>query len=190
MPSVHQQKVKQPLNLLLYKLNLNKRGMWQILVVILLALIHGTANACKPAPGYTKFSPGIQDKNQSHSLAIPKANLALIKRGYDDGNGGSCSENGVIKIQFDNENPVETTGYRLKVLSGSVFGNYIIPDFPVMPRRDNFEENALYFTWYDGGTKIREKIDLVLQIIAVSPAGEESEPYLLSIQHSGGKLNE
>ncbi|MCG7561494.1 hypothetical protein [Pseudoalteromonas sp. McH1-42] len=122
-------------------------------------------------------------------MAIPKARLELIKRGYDDGNGGSCSEDGYIKIRFGNENPIETTGYRLKVVSGT-FDSHGVPDFEVMPRHHNFDENSLYIRWYDGGDKVKEKIDFVLQIIAVSPEGKESEPYLLAIQHPGDQSNE
>jgi len=47
----------------------------------------------------------------------------------------------------------------------------------------------MFFVWLDGSYNVQEKIDFVLQIIAVSPEGDESEPYNLKIQHAGGKSN-
>lgn len=47
----------------------------------------------------------------------------------------------------------------------------------------------MFFVWLDGSYNDQEKIDFVLQIIAVSPEGDESEPYNLKIQHAGGKSN-
>ena len=58
-----------------------------------------------------------------------------------------------------------------------------------MPSRYNLSENSMFFVWLDGSYNNQEKIDFVLQIIAVSPEGDESEPYNLKIQQAGGKSN-
>jgi hypothetical protein len=162
--------------------------MRKILLFITLVLSHSTAIACSFAPGYDEFLPSPLYKKKNHPLAIPKASVESIKRGYDDGNGGSCSDAGIIKIKFENENPIRATGYKLKIISGT-FESHVIPDYEVMPSRYNPSENSMFFVWLDGSYNNQEKIDFVLQIIAVSPEGDESEPYNLKIRHAGGKSN-
>ena len=162
--------------------------MRNILLLITLFLLHNTANACSFAPGYDEFVPSPLYKKKNHPLATPKASLESIKRGYDDGNRGSCSDAGIIKIKLENENPVRATGYKLKIVSGT-FESHVIPDYEVMPSRYNPSENSMSFIWLDGSHNNQEEIDFVLQLIAVSPEGLESEPYNLKIKHAGGKSN-
>lgn len=166
--------------------------LWKVmrktLLLITLFLSYTTANACSFAPGYDEFLPNPLYKGKSHPLAIPYASVESIKRGYDDGNRGSCSDAGIITIKFKNENPAKVTGYKLKIVSGT-FENHVIPDYEVTPSRYNINENSMSFVWLDGSYNNQEQIDFVLQIIAVSPEGGESEPYHLKIQHAGGKTN-
>ena len=162
--------------------------MRSILLFIPLFLIHNTANACSFAPGYDEFVISPLYKKKNHPLALPKASLESIKRGYDDGNRGSWSDAGIIKIKFENENPVRATGYKLKIVSGT-FETNVIPDYEVMPSRYYPSGNSMSFIWLDGSYDNQESIDFVLQIIAVSPEGGESEPYNLKIYHAGGKSN-
>jgi hypothetical protein len=125
---------------------------------------------------------------KEHPLITPKASVASIKRGYDDGNRGSCSDAGIIKIKFESGNPIRATGYKLKILEGS-FESHVIPDYEVMPSRYYSSGNSITFFWLDGSYNDQESINFVLEIIAVSPEGDQSKPYKLRINHAGGKSN-
>ena len=158
-----------------------------ILLIILLGVNYKT-NACSFAPGYDEFITSPLYVKKEHPLFTPKASLESIKRGYDDGNRGSCSDAGIIKITFENDNPVRATGYRLKIVEGT-FESHVIPDYEVMPSRYYPSGNSLSFVWLDGSYNEQESIDFVLEIIAISPEGGKSKPYKLRIKHAGGKSN-
>lgn len=156
------------------------------LLILILILSSFEAMSCSFAPGYQGFFPSPHYRNKNITPSIPVAKVLSIVRGHDDGNGGSCSDAGIIRIQFDKINPVANTGYKLRIVKGE-FEEAAIPDNEVMPTTYSRIDNTMFFVWLDGSKNNQETIDFTLEIVAISPEGLESEPFYLKVFHPGGK---
>ncbi len=53
-----------------------------------------------------------------------------------------------------------------------------------MPRRNGYPPNAVVFFFSDG-YKIHKPVNAKIEIIAVSPEGQESEPVVIELSHPG-----
>tara|TARA_R110002060_G_scaffold77663_1_gene89413 strand:+ start:419 stop:907 length:489 start_codon:yes stop_codon:yes gene_type:complete len=155
-------------------------------LVLVLFSCSFNAISCSIAPGYQEFFPKPYYRNKNITPSLPVAKVVSITRGHNDGNGGSCSDAGIIKIQFDKVNPVANTGYKLKIVKGK-FEESVIPTKEIMPSTFTSIDNSMFFVWLDGGDNTQSPIDFTLEIVAISPEGLESEPFYLQISDSGGK---
>ena len=161
--------------------------MKKIILVLLLLVTCLDAGACSFARGFEEFIPKPSRKPNDRTPNAPVAKIVEIKRGFDDGNGGSCSDAGVISIQFEKINPVDSTGYKFKITSG-IFNSHVFPSGSVMPSHFG-QDNTMFFVWLDGSKNYQEPIDFTLEIIAVFANENESQPYYLDVVHAGGKSN-
>ena len=161
--------------------------MKKIIVTLLLSITCIDAGACSFARGFEDFIPKPSRNPDDRAPSTPVAKVVEIKRGFNDGNGGSCSDAGIISIQFDEVNPVEKTGYKFRISKGS-FNSRVIPTGPVMPTHFG-EGNSMFFVWLDGSNNYQEPINFTLEIVAVFDNDRESKPYYLEVVHAGGKSN-
>jgi hypothetical protein len=147
------------------------------LIAIVGALAAQPAFACNLGPGYEAFGAGPTLLRPTMTLApAPDVTVETIERGYDDGDGGSCSDAGILVLTV----PSDALGYRFELVAGSL--DDVFPDGYVRTR----ERGRLRFVWLDGGHDWQESIDVLLKITTLSATGAVSEPTLLRIRHSGG----
>lgn len=114
--------------------------------------------------------------------SAPIFELKGIKRGKNDGIGGSCSDAGMITLAPKEElNKVGVSvAYTFKLVEGE-FEDNIFPQEPVSSRLGN----NFTFIWFDGSNEHQEPIDIKVEIRAVSPSGVKSEASYLRITHPG-----
>jgi hypothetical protein len=148
------------------------------LIAIVGALAAQPAFACSLGPGYEAFGAGLTLSRPTMMLApAPDVTVETIERGYDDGDGGSCSDAGVLVLTV----PSDALGYRFELVAGSLEED-VFPSGYVRTR----ERGRLRFVWLDGEHDWQESIDVLLKITTLSATGVVSEPTLLRIRHSGG----
>ena len=116
--------------------------------------------------------------------AKPKFVVKNIKRGFYDGNGGSCSDAGSIALEVTHTG-ADNVGYIFKIAEGS-FEDKIFHDVPVTPSKFA-EDNVFTFIWFDGHSDEQEPIDMVVEITPVSKSGGKGEPEYLQVSHPGIK---
>ncbi|MCW8108482.1 hypothetical protein OPS25_08240 [Alteromonas ponticola] len=157
--------------------------MRYIFLALFLLVFSNQSLACSLALGYEPFrtSPTYLSGKQPEA---PVASVTSIQRGFDDGNGGSCSDAGIITIKVDGANSIGTTGYKFRVKNDDVFAN-IFPSEPVKISSYRAKDRELSFAWYDLGSTQNQTIDFVVQIVAVSHSGVESEPFDLLVSELG-----
>jgi hypothetical protein len=148
------------------------------LLAIVGAFVARPAFACSVGPGYEAFRVVPKLLRPTMTLApAPDVAVETIERGYDDGDGGSCSDAGVLVLTA----PSDALGYRLELVAGSLDDD-VFPDGYVRTR----ERGRLRFVWLDGEQDWQESIDVLLKITTLSASGVVSEPTLLRVRHSGG----
>jgi len=132
----------------------------------------------------SRFNSFLKDPSyrSDKKPSAPIFEVKYIKRGYDDGNGGSCSDAGMITLA-PKENPNKfgvTVAYTFKLVEGEF-------DDSIFPREPVFSRNGKNFTfiWFDGSKVHQEPINIKIEIRAISPSGVESEPSYLRITHPG-----
>ena len=151
-------------------------------VLLFVFFFTSNANACSFNQGYEPF----RTSSSYQSASIPKktnASVISIERGFDDGNGGSCSDAGIIRVKIHDENPINRTGYKFRVVDNELFSN-LFPSEPVIASALNRSENEFVFVWYDLGETHNQEMKFTLEITAVSYFGNESEPFQLLIQQA------
>lgn len=154
------------------------------LLTVLLCVLFCTsyAEACSINQGYEPF----RMSSSYQSASIPKktnASVISIERGFDDGNGGSCSDAGIVRVKIHDENPINRTGYKFRVVDNDLFSN-VFPSETVIASALNRSENEFVFVWYDLGETHNKEMKFTLEITAVSYFGNESEPFQLLIQQA------
>src|SRR5688572_18193559 len=151
--------------------------MRTIVVAALGVLLAELGFACSLTPGYEPFPIESAPRRPTPApAAAPAIEVERIERGYDDGDGSSCSDAGILVLKV----PSDALGYRFEIVAGSGAG--VFPDGFVRTR----ERGRLRFVWLDGESNWQESIDLLVKITTISSLGVISEPALLRIRHSGG----
>jgi hypothetical protein len=152
--------------------------MRTIVVAALGVLLAESALACSFTPGYEPFRiEAVVRRPTPAPAAAPAIEVERIERGYDDGDGASCSDAGIFVFRV----PSDVLGYRFEIVAGGDDG-HVFPDGFVRTR----EPGRLRFVWLDGESNWQESIDLLVKVTAISSLGVVSEPALLRIRHSGG----
>jgi hypothetical protein len=155
----------------------------KIKILLLYALLFSSKSiACGFAPGYEL--PRLSSIYETDKVPVkPVVSVISIHRGSDDGNGGSCSDAGIIVLRFEDDNSINETAYRFKVFDSSFFSE-IFPSDAVTYTSLERNKREMYFAWFDLGQSRPEKLDFKLQIVAVSASGKESEPELVVVSES------
>jgi len=96
--------------------------MKKFFLLLSLISIFTPAIACSFAPGYEplRVSSAYQSKFVPDK---PYALISSVRRGFDDGNGGSCSDAGILTVKIDDSNPAHKTAYKFKVLDNELFSS-------------------------------------------------------------------
>ena len=127
-----------------------------------------SAEACSFRQGFALFElSSTKTPLSGKPPAAPEVSFVKVKRGYDDGDGGSCSDAGILTIGLVESEAKRGVGYSLEVISGAIddeefFGNAYFSPIGHMEGGLGF-----YFVWLDGGGAI----DAVIEIRSVSATG-------------------
>lgn len=155
-------------------------------VLSLLLFMPHHSYACSFSEGYTSFYAAPQLTLRSKPPEKPNLEVSYIKRGFDDGDGGSCSDAGIIILRVLDDNPKFATGYKFEVVDGSFEDSLFPESFITQPTRPLVHGDFM-FVWFDGPRNIQESIDLRVKATAMNLQGIESEPFVFQIYHPGGK---
>ncbi len=154
--------------------------MKRIFTVLLLALSY-PAFSCSFAPMTQEF----QITGEETALPEkPSFEVKSIKRGFYDGNDGSCSDAGMITLRNISKNS-QDVGYKFAIVEGA-FEDSLFRDGPVTPSTFA-EENEFTFIWFDGHSDEQEPFEVTVEITPVSKSGSTGEPARLVIAHPGVK---
>jgi hypothetical protein len=141
------------------------------------ALLGEPAFACTFAPGYQAFRVAPVLRPTLVPATAPTVTVESIERGYDDGDGGSCSDAGILVLKV----PSDSVGYHFEVVAGG-FDDVVFPQGYVR----TVEPGRLRFVWLDGDHDWQESVDVLLRVTTISSDGVPSEPQVLRIRHPGG----
>ena len=156
--------------------------MKKFFLLLSLISIFNPAIACSFVPGYEPLR--VTSAYQSNFVPDkPYALISSVRRGLDDGNGGSCSDAGILTIKIDDSNPTHKTAYKFKVLDNELFSS-IFPSEPVMISPLEIKTGEMFFVWFDLGETKGKKMNFTLEIVAVAPSGTESEPFELAVNEA------
>ena len=140
--------------------------------------------ACSFAPGYRDFAlSSTRVPNTGPTPPDPDVSLLSVERGYDDGNGGSCSDAGVITLEVGVTDFDPNIGYIVAVESGN-FPKGVLPDGIISPVNLADGRMGFYFVWGDFSDLGygKESIDAVLLVRSVSSTGIESDAIKIQIK--------
>ena len=76
-------------------------------------------------------------------------------------------------------------GYSVELVEGALPDGLSLTRSPVYAMREG-DDAALWFAWIDGEEASQEPIDFVVEVTAVDPAGNVSEPVEVTIIDEGG----
>ena len=158
------------------------------IVGLFLIGVTAPAFACSFAgQGYTAAIPGF-------GWSIPKgarppkpiAKVVSPKRGYDDGNGGSCSDAGVLTIGV--KPGPETTGYLLKLVKGKFPDEVEFPDYYIWPIHIK-SGWGFVFVWLDWSyqTESAKPINVEIGVSQINVNGRVSKPTILHVVDPGSQ---
>jgi len=150
------------------------------LIVIILLILSNKINACSFVQMIEEFKVNNAVKTKTIPTK-PYFKFISIKRGSDDGNGGSCSDAGILSLEQINK-PKLSTGYIFEIIEG-IYKDKIFYSNPIVATQ-GFKEKGLYnFVWLDK-SRIKEPLEFKVKITAVSESGDKSEPQILQISQS------
>ena len=158
-----------------------------LLFLVTLALVSPASFACSFGAGYTIAQPPVTShRGEGGPPSAPTINLVSLKRGFDDGNGGSCSDAGVLELEVGGFDPSETWGLRLELVEGG-FPESVFPEEYVLPIQEN-GRYTLRFVWLDlpHGQRQTSPIGATIAVWQISGNGLESEPTFIEVMHPGG----
>ena len=149
-----------------------------LILTCLSTLLASAAFPCSFAPGYRTFelSPRAIPLSGDKPSA-PVADVAALKRGFDDGNFASCSDAAILTIQLADGESDRNNGYLFSIESGSLH-DMKMPDQIIAPIELADGNFGFYFVWLDYGTEI----SATLKIQSVSPTGLEGDAITLEIK--------
>lgn len=156
-------------------------------IALMALLAFGDAQACSFARGYEIVRPKTYPHDKDFVPPAPIGSVKALKRGFNDGDGASCSDAGILTIAIEHRAHPEILGYSFRITSGS-FPDAVFPDAVLAPIDLADGERGFRFIWLDvpQNRQKAERIDATVEVRLVSRSGEESEPRVLHIMHEGG----
>lgn len=144
--------------------------------------------ACSLAPGF-RFADPHRDAGLAPRTRVPPAPTlyAELKRGFDGGGFGSCTEVGALTFIIDDGGAASSDAY-LFATSGRL-PDGVIPNGLVVPVELDEGQIGFRFNWLDlaPGADILAPIDATIEVRRVTVFGRASEPAQLRVTHAGGK---
>ena len=163
------------------------KNILKLIIICQIIAFSNIANACSFLPGYNVGEPFSDVKIPKGVIPKPPViSKFTITRGYDDGNGGSCSDAGILRIVLGKSEGVYIQSYEIRVASGSL-PEHLIPEFFITPIRFASGEQGFDFYWLDmpqGSTELKV-IDAVLEIRQLTYGGRLSEPSYVRVINLG-----
>lgn len=90
------------------------------------------ADACSFTRGFEIVKPQAHPQQPNFHPPAPRVSVKSVKRGYDDGNFGSCSDARIIEIVTEDDAHFEVLGYTFAVVEGG-FPDDVFPDAVLAP---------------------------------------------------------
>ena len=136
------------------------------------------SSACSFSPGHASFAFSTRHAPYSGDAPpIPKVSVQSLKRGYDDGNGASCSDAGILTVVLSKGEEDREVGYMFKLVSGS-FHDTVFLDSILAPIELEEGVYGFYFVWLDSAGPIEAQFE----VRAVSRTGVEGAAVTLTAQ--------
>jgi hypothetical protein len=159
-----------------------------LLLFVFIASISPASLACSFGAGYTVAQPpNWQYRREGGKEPLPPSiTILTLKRGFDDGNAGSCSDAGVLELEIRGFDSKEVWGLRFELVSGA-FPDFVIPIEYVLPICED-ERRIFRFAWLDlpRGQTHASLVDARIAVRQISYDGLESEPAYVNVAHPGG----
>ena len=136
------------------------------------------SSACSLARGFDLFE--LSSTLEPFSGAQPESpnvESVTMKRGFDDGDGASCSDAAILTIVLSPTEADRDVGYSFRMTSGVIVEELFDYDGFYSPRLLSGDTRGFYFVWLDRGGDING----TFEIRAVSKTGIESEPVELRV---------
>jgi len=152
------------------------------IIVFILSLLSFNVLGCSFNRDFVDF---IVSQEKHVEASKPNFTVASIHRGTDDGNGGSCSDAGIINLKIKGDF-LKEQGYIFEIVQGVFEGNPFSKQ-AIFPDKLWHNKRLFRFIWFDGNSIKQEPFNIMVKIVAVSISGHKSEPQLLEIKHLGVK---
>ena len=156
-----------------------------IILALGLALIPADPTfACSFKLGYAPFElDNTRLPMTGKAPPDPTVLVKSIKRGFDDGNSGSCSDAGILTLEVDETGLDQRVGYHIEWKSGN-FPAALLPDEIVAPIRLPEGGFGFYFVWGDFSElgHGEQPIDAELTVRSVSETGIEGASITVRIK--------
>jgi hypothetical protein len=157
-------------------------------IAVLLNAFSIKSLACDFPLGYESVVPTpILGGPVGEAPGPPNISVAELKRGFDDGNGASCSDAGILRLRVSRTESESIAGYLFRLEEG-YFPEATLPDGYVMPVLLIEGGRGFQFVWLDlpRGQKTIKPMDATISVRQISSGGYLSEPVLLHVSHRGG----
>lgn len=158
---------------------------WYSLAGLFLIGMMAPAAACSFRPGYAVAPPAFGwTAPKGPRPPEPIASVVSLKRGYDDGNRGSCSDAGILTIGV--KPGQDTKGYLLKLIKGKFPDQVEFPDYYIWPIHIK-GGLGFFFVWLDWSyrTKSAKPINVLISVTQINWNGRLSKPRILHVVDPG-----
>lgn len=147
--------------------------------------------ACSLSPGY-RFADPQRDAGLEPRTRVPPAPSVSVelRRGFDAGGFGSCTETGVLTLSIDDRGAAIGDAY-LFTTSGRLPDGVVVPNGLIVPVELDDGRIGFRFDWLDlpPGADILAPIDATIAVRRISVFGLASTPTQLRVTHAGGKAS-
>ncbi|WP_299342428.1 hypothetical protein [uncultured Pseudoxanthomonas sp.] len=155
-------------------------------VGVLLLLAIGEGNACNLSTGTTVFAThGVAAAADETGLKAPVLDLVSLTRGVDG--RASCDASGLLTLSVEwprgTDYKLRDLGFEFRVLGEDALA--IFPREPVAGRLEG-RRSEFVFLWKDGPPVQQSRIDLIVEVRAVTADNRRGPPAQLRIASAPG----
>ena len=155
-------------------------------VGVLLLLAIGEGNACNLSTGTTVFAThGVATAADETGLKAPVLDLVSLTRGVDG--RASCDASGLLTLSIEwprgTDYKLRDLGFEFRVVGEDALA--IFPREPVAGRLEG-RRSEFVFLWKDGPPVQQSRIDLIVEVRAVTADNRRGPPAQLRIASAPG----
>jgi len=157
-------------------------------IVVFVNAFSAETLACSLLSGFQSIVPTpIVGEPVGEIPGPPKISVEKLKRGFDDEDGASCSDAGILTLRVSRTEGESIAGYLFKLENGD-FPGCTLPEGYVLPVLLTGGGRGFQFVWLDlpWGSHILKPIEATISVRQLSFGGHLSEPVFLHISHPGG----